>query len=154
MSLTLFVVMLILSFGKVSRSSIRHAATATLAHSNSTFATVLFAPALTLDPDYKHFTLDVSKDRLKNAPGFDKNSWPNMSDQTWAKGVHAYHGTTPPEAVRLLRTLCLPRTKGIALFVFLTVLVRKLPLTFCVKNGLNIVIGVKPTITRRAIPDL
>lgn len=57
--------------------------------------------ALTLDTENKRFTLDVSKDRLKNAPGFDKENWPNMSDQTWAKGVHAYYGTTPHEAVRL-----------------------------------------------------
>jgi hypothetical protein len=57
--------------------------------------------ALTLDTDKKRFTLNVSKDDLKNAPGFDKDSWPNMSDQTWTKDVHAYYGTTPPEAVRL-----------------------------------------------------
>jgi sporulation protein YlmC with PRC-barrel domain len=57
--------------------------------------------ALTLDTENKRFTLDVSKDHLKNAPGFDKENWPNMSDQTWAKGVHDYYGTTPHEAVRL-----------------------------------------------------
>jgi sporulation protein YlmC with PRC-barrel domain len=57
--------------------------------------------ALTLDTENKRFTLDMSKDQLKNAPGFDKERWPNMSDQTWAKGVHAYYGTTPHEAARL-----------------------------------------------------
>jgi sporulation protein YlmC with PRC-barrel domain len=57
--------------------------------------------ALTLDTDKKRFTLNVSKDDLKNAPGFDKDKWPNMSDQTWAKGVHTFYGTTPSEAVRL-----------------------------------------------------
>ena len=57
--------------------------------------------ALTLDTENKRFTLDVSKDNLKNAPGFDKDKWPNMSDQTWAKGVHAYYGTTPHETVQL-----------------------------------------------------
>jgi hypothetical protein len=55
--------------------------------------------ALTLDTDKKRFTLDVSKDDLKNAPGFDKDKWPNMSDQTWAKSVHTFYGTTPTEAV-------------------------------------------------------
>jgi sporulation protein YlmC with PRC-barrel domain len=54
--------------------------------------------ALTLDTNNKRFTLDVSKDHLKSAPGFDKEHWPNMSDQTWAKGVHAYYGTTLPKA--------------------------------------------------------
>jgi len=53
--------------------------------------------ALTLDTDNKRFTLDVTKDRLENAPGFDKDNWPNMSDQTWAKDIHSYYGTTLPE---------------------------------------------------------
>ena len=29
-------------------------------------------------------------------PSFDKDNWPNMSDQTWAKDVHDYYGTTAP----------------------------------------------------------
>jgi sporulation protein YlmC with PRC-barrel domain len=57
--------------------------------------------ALTLDTDNKRFTLDVSKDRLESAPGFDKDNWPNMSDPTWAKELHTYYGTTAPEAVVL-----------------------------------------------------
>ncbi|MCB8747480.1 PRC-barrel domain-containing protein [Rhodoferax sp. U2-2l] len=52
--------------------------------------------ALTLDTENKRFTLDVAKERLENAPGFDKDNWPNMSDQTWAKDVHDYYGTTAP----------------------------------------------------------
>ncbi len=57
--------------------------------------------ALTLDTNNKRFILDVSKDRLESAPGFDKDKWPNMSDQTWAEGIHAYYGTTPPDVVPL-----------------------------------------------------
>jgi sporulation protein YlmC with PRC-barrel domain len=57
--------------------------------------------ALTLDTDNKRFTLDVSKDRLEAAPGFDKDNWPNMSDQSWAKDIHSYYGTTPSPAVAL-----------------------------------------------------
>jgi len=52
--------------------------------------------ALTLDTEHKRFTLDVAKDRMDIAPGFDKDSWPNMSNQEWAKEVHNYYGTTPP----------------------------------------------------------
>ncbi|HEX6734541.1 MAG TPA: PRC-barrel domain-containing protein [Azonexus sp.] len=48
--------------------------------------------ALTLDADRKCFILDVDKDRLKNAPGFDKHHWPSMADPTWAKEVHDYFG--------------------------------------------------------------
>ena len=57
--------------------------------------------ALTLDTDNKRFTLNVSKDRLVQAPGFDKDNWPNMSDQTWANDIHTYYGTTPSDAVSL-----------------------------------------------------
>lgn len=48
--------------------------------------------ALTLDTENKRFTLNVEKDRLKAAPGFDKDLWPNMADQTWQKQIHEYYG--------------------------------------------------------------
>lgn len=51
--------------------------------------------ALTLDTQNKCFVLNVDKDRLKNAPGFDKDDWPDMADQTWANEIHAYYGTPP-----------------------------------------------------------
>lgn len=51
--------------------------------------------ALKLDTVNKRFVLNVDKDRLEGAPGFDKDNWPNMSDQTWAQGIHAYYGTKP-----------------------------------------------------------
>jgi PRC-barrel domain len=49
--------------------------------------------ALALDTQNKRFRLDVPKDVLKDAPGFDKNRWPAMSDRTWASGVHKFYGT-------------------------------------------------------------
>jgi sporulation protein YlmC with PRC-barrel domain len=52
-------------------------------------------PALALDAAEKRFILGVSKDRLKNAPGFDKDHWPSMADPTWATEVHAYYNVTP-----------------------------------------------------------
>ena len=48
--------------------------------------------ALALDTSNKRFTLNVPKDTLKDAPGFDKDHWPAMSDQTWAAGVHKFYG--------------------------------------------------------------
>ena len=51
--------------------------------------------ALTLDTKNKRFTLNVETARLENAPGFDKSKWPNMADQSWAKAIHAYYGTSP-----------------------------------------------------------
>lgn len=49
--------------------------------------------AFTLDTENKRFTLNVPKDVLKDAPGFDKGRWPAMSDRTWASGVHKFYGT-------------------------------------------------------------
>ena len=51
--------------------------------------------ALKLDTENKRFVLDVSKERLEGAPGFDKTHWPDMADVTWQKGIHAYYGTKP-----------------------------------------------------------
>ncbi|MCK0512652.1 PRC-barrel domain-containing protein [Aromatoleum buckelii] len=48
--------------------------------------------ALTLDTDRKCFILDVDAERLRNAPGFDKDHWPTMADPTWASEIHAYYG--------------------------------------------------------------
>ncbi len=49
--------------------------------------------ALKLDTANKRFTLDVPEDALKNAPGFDKDKWPSMADNSWAAGVHKFYGT-------------------------------------------------------------
>ena len=49
--------------------------------------------ALTLDTVNKRFTLNVPKEVLKDAPGFDQHRWPSMSDRTWASGVHEFYGT-------------------------------------------------------------
>jgi sporulation protein YlmC with PRC-barrel domain len=51
--------------------------------------------ALTLDTDNKAFILDVDKERVQNAPGFDKDHWPSMADLSWATNVHSYYGTRP-----------------------------------------------------------
>lgn len=41
------------------------------------------------------FTLDAHKDRLKDAPGFDKEHWPNFSDTAYGSTVHEYYGVPP-----------------------------------------------------------
>ena len=51
--------------------------------------------AFTMDTDNQRFILDVDKERLKDAPGFDKDHWPSMADQTWAVTVHDYYSTRP-----------------------------------------------------------
>ncbi|WP_088141875.1 PRC-barrel domain-containing protein [Achromobacter xylosoxidans] len=51
--------------------------------------------ALTLDTDRKCFILNVDKEALKNAPGFDKDDWPRMADESWALSVHKYYNQDP-----------------------------------------------------------
>jgi sporulation protein YlmC with PRC-barrel domain len=51
--------------------------------------------ALTLDADNKWFVLDIPKERLEQAPGFDKDHWPSMADQTWAAEVHRFYNIDP-----------------------------------------------------------
>jgi sporulation protein YlmC with PRC-barrel domain len=54
--------------------------------------------ALHLDTVNKRFVLDIDKDRLQNAPGFDKNAWPDMADAQWAQQIHSFYGTDPTRA--------------------------------------------------------
>ena len=51
--------------------------------------------ALHLDTVNKRMVLNVEKERLKTAPGFDKDAWPDMSDVSWAGGIHSFYGTDP-----------------------------------------------------------
>jgi sporulation protein YlmC with PRC-barrel domain len=58
----------------------------------------LFAvPWAALKPtaDHKAFTLDLPKDRLQKAPGFDKQSWPELNNHKWGVDIHTYYGVTP-----------------------------------------------------------
>ena len=41
----------------------------------------------------RSIVLSIDKERLKNAPGFDKNNWPVMASPEWAKDVDAYYST-------------------------------------------------------------
>ncbi len=50
---------------------------------------------LKVDEDQKCFILDVEKNRLENAPGFDKDNWPDMADQSWGRQIYSYYGRTP-----------------------------------------------------------
>ncbi|MES3024960.1 MAG: PRC-barrel domain-containing protein [Pseudomonadota bacterium] len=49
--------------------------------------------ALTLDTVNKRFTLNLEKEKIENAPGFDTDAWPDMADQQWASQIHGYYGT-------------------------------------------------------------
>ena len=46
---------------------------------------------LSIDTDNECCVLRVDKERLKDAPGFDKDDWPNTADPTWRQSVDNYY---------------------------------------------------------------
>lgn len=42
------------------------------------------------DPDAKCMRLNVDRQSLKEAPGFDKDNWPDMSSLSWGRRIHEY----------------------------------------------------------------
>ncbi len=42
-----------------------------------------------------YFTLDVSEEMMKTAPGFDQDHWPDFADETWSKDVDQFYGIKP-----------------------------------------------------------
>ncbi len=51
--------------------------------------------ALVMDTDAKCFRLGLTADRIKDAPGFNKDSWPRMADPQWGTTVHRYYNIDP-----------------------------------------------------------
>jgi sporulation protein YlmC with PRC-barrel domain len=49
--------------------------------------------AMTVDTKDEEFILNESKERLENAPGFDKDHWPNTADPEWHNQVNTYYNT-------------------------------------------------------------
>jgi PRC-barrel domain len=39
--------------------------------------------------------LNVDKKLLENAPGFEKDAWPNMADSTWGNSIYKHYGYPP-----------------------------------------------------------
>jgi sporulation protein YlmC with PRC-barrel domain len=62
------------------------------------FGDKLFAvppETLKIDTDKKCLVLNVAKERLKDAPGFDKDNWPNFADNALGRDVYDYYGHRP-----------------------------------------------------------
>jgi sporulation protein YlmC with PRC-barrel domain len=53
--------------------------------------------ALSFDVSEKVAVLSIDKDRLSNAPGFDKDRWPDMTDSNWGAQVSRHYGYEPRE---------------------------------------------------------
>lgn len=59
--------------------------------------------ALQQASDKEKFTMNVTKDQMKNAPGFDDNAWPDFANPQWAATNDAFYdgnGRTGSQAVR------------------------------------------------------
>ena len=56
------------------------------------FAVPWNALTLRLETLDKRFILDVEKEQLESAPGFDKDNWPDMADESWTNKLHAHYG--------------------------------------------------------------
>ena len=48
--------------------------------------------AFQVDRANERLVLDVTKDRLESAPGFDKNNWPETANDTFVETVYDYYG--------------------------------------------------------------
>lgn len=51
--------------------------------------------AFQIDRDREEFVLDVDKEKMKNAPGFDKDNWPSTADRQFLTDVHSHYGYKP-----------------------------------------------------------
>ena len=45
------------------------------------------------------FVLDVERETLENAPGFDADEWPDFGDEGWNRAIHSYYGHQPSWAL-------------------------------------------------------
>lgn len=39
--------------------------------------------------------LNVAKERLEAAEGFDKSNWPTFADRSWGRGIYTHYGISP-----------------------------------------------------------
>ncbi|HWR54640.1 MAG TPA: PRC-barrel domain-containing protein [Bryobacteraceae bacterium] len=51
--------------------------------------------ALTLDQEDNVFILNLDREVLDRAPGFDKHDWPDMTDPEWGSQIFRYYGYRP-----------------------------------------------------------
>lgn len=51
--------------------------------------------AFEYDVDQNKYVLDVTKERLEDAPGFDADNWPSMAEEKWNRDVYKYYDREP-----------------------------------------------------------
>lgn len=51
--------------------------------------------SFSIDTENENLRLNVDKETLKNAEGFDQNNWPDTANREWGQKVHDHYGVTP-----------------------------------------------------------
>lgn len=51
--------------------------------------------AFSIDTDENEMVLNIPKEKLENAPGFDKDNWPTNANHTYLNEVYEYYGYKP-----------------------------------------------------------
>lgn len=51
--------------------------------------------AFRFDTNSEEMVIDVDKEKLENAPGFDKDNWPKSPDRSFISDIHSHYGYTP-----------------------------------------------------------
>ncbi|MEM8529030.1 MAG: PRC-barrel domain-containing protein [Bacteroidota bacterium] len=51
--------------------------------------------AFSVDTKNEKFVLNIDKDKLKNAPGFDKDNWPTNVNHNYLTKAYSYYGYEP-----------------------------------------------------------
>lgn len=51
--------------------------------------------AIQFDTKHENAIVDVTKEKLENAPGFDKDNWPKSSNRDFISDLHSHYGYTP-----------------------------------------------------------
>lgn len=50
---------------------------------------------ISVDTDDHELVVDLDKERLEDAPGFDKDNWPDTTDMNWVSDVYRFYGREP-----------------------------------------------------------
>lgn len=50
--------------------------------------------AISVDRENECVILSADEEKLKDAPGFDKNEWPDMADQSFRDRIYSHYGFT------------------------------------------------------------
>ena len=51
--------------------------------------------AFVYNVEKNEYVLDISKERLEAAPGFDADSWPSRAEEKWSRDVYKYNERSP-----------------------------------------------------------